>query len=112
MINRVEDNAIGKAERSRARAATSARHVQVRDMAKEAINAFVTSLPEEDRCEAMNAATRHLRTLYGAGEGEREAVSLFGSLAWSAELQTRAAIARAAAEKAFSTQAANDREPG
>lgn len=112
MINHNEDNAIGKADRSRAKAATSARVLQVRELARTAINAFVTSLPEEDRCEAMNAATRHLRILYGAGEGEREAVSLFGSLAWSRELQTCAVIARAAAEKAFSTQAANDREPG
>jgi hypothetical protein len=84
--------------------------VRVRHEAQIAVNRFVTSLPEEDRAEAMNAAVRHLRTLYGAGEGERVAVSLFGSLAWSATLQTSRVVAQARAEQLFA-RAANDGEP-
>ena len=103
-----EDHVLGKIDRARAKAAVSARILQVREMAKASINCAVMEMPEEDRAEFMNAAARHLRTLYGAGEGEREAVSLFGSLAWSGELQARAAIARAEAARLF-TKAANDR---
>ncbi len=107
-MNGHQDWLAGKIDRNRAKAADTARAVKVRDMAKLAVNAFVTGLPEEDRAEAMRGAVIHLRTLYGAGEGERAAVSLFGSMAWSAELQTRAAIARAEAARLF-TKAANDR---
>lgn len=110
--SRTEDRLNGAIDRNRDKAATSARTVRIRYEAQTAVNRFVTGLPEEDRAEAMNAAIRHLRTLYGAGEGEREAVSLFGSLAWSATLQTRAVVARATAEKLFSESAANDTDGG
>jgi len=112
-MSRNEDHILSTIDRRRDRGTASARTIQVRASAVEAVNAFVTSLPEEDRCDAMNAAIRHLRTLYGSGEGEREAVSLFGSLAWSATLQARAAVARATAEQAMArlTNHANDEDP-
>ena len=65
-------------------------------------------IPLTTYAEFMRAGIVHLRTLYGAGEGEREAVSLFGSLAWSAALQTQRAVAQATAERVF---AANDGPP-
>lgn len=107
-MSRQEDRLIGNIDRNMGKAATSARTLQVRAQAVEAVNALVMGTPEIDRAETMNAAIRHLRSLYGAGEGEREAVSLFGSLAWSAVLQTRRVVARATAEQLFSTRAAND----
>ena len=112
-MSRAEDQIIGGIDRQRGKATTSARTLQVRELAKASINCAVMDVSEEDRAEFMGAAIRHLRTLYGAGEGEREAVSLFGSLAWSATLQTRAAVARATAEQAMAklTNHANDEEP-
>ena len=91
-LNAAIDRKTGKAQ-------TSARTLQVRDAAKEAVNAFVMALPEEDRPEGMNAAIRHLRTLYGAGEGEAEAVALYGSLAFSKVLTVRGVVARAQADR-------------
>lgn len=107
-----EDRILGNIDRLKGRASASARTLQVRELAKASINCAVMDLPEEDRAEFMGASIRHLRTLYGAGEGEREAVSLFGSLAWSASLQTARVIAGARAEQLFAPKAANDRESG
>lgn len=104
-----EDRMIGRVDRNRDKAATSARTLQVREMAKASVNGAVMELPEEDRAEFMGSAIRHLRTLYGAGEGEAEAVSLFGRLAWSATLQTRRVVAAARAEQLFTRPANDDR---
>ena len=107
MSHPAEDRMAGRIDRSRDKAQTSARTLQVRELAKATINCAVMEMPEEDRAEFMNAGIRHLRTLYGAGEGEAEAVALFGSLAWSASLQTRRVVAQANADRLF---AANDGE--
>lgn len=109
--NRQEDRILGSIDRTRDKAATSARTLQVREFAKATISCAVMEQPEEDRAEFMNASIRHLRTLYGAGEGEAEACALFGSLAWSASLQTRRVVARATAEQEMAKIiAANDGE--
>jgi len=111
MINHSEDRMLGSVDWKKTKGEASARILRVRDMAKAAVNSAVMELDEADRAEFMGAAIRHLRTLYGAGEGEREAVSLFGSLAWSAALQTRRVIAGAEADQAFSRLAVvNDGE--
>lgn len=100
-MNRAESAMAGHIDRSRNKAATSARTLQVRTNAREAVNALVMAADETDRAETMGAAIRHLRALYGAGEGEETAVALFGSLAWSATLQTGRAVARARADQVF-----------
>lgn len=100
-MTRDEDRIAARIDRDRDKAEASARTLRVRDIARTTINCAVMDAPEEDRAEFMRAAIRHLRTLYGAGEGEREAVSLFASLSWSATLQTRRAIAGAEADQAF-----------
>lgn len=107
-MSRAEDRMAGNIDRARDKAATSARTLQVRGMAKAVLNCAVMEMPEADRAEFMNASIRHLRALYGAGEGEREAVSLFGSLAFSKELQLSRVIANARATQLFTPKAAND----
>jgi hypothetical protein len=99
--NAAEDHAIGRIDRQRGKAKTTARTLQVRDTARTAVNAAVMAQPEEDRAEFMRASICHLRTLYGAGEGQAEAVALFGSLAWSGDLQIGKAVAVARAEQVF-----------
>lgn len=89
----------GRLDNAAAKEKRTARTLQIRDKAREAVNAFVMALPEEDRPDAMREAARHVRTLYGAGEGEAEAVALFGSLAWSKALQVRAVVSKAEAER-------------
>ena len=112
MINHSEDNAIGAADRSRAKAATSARTLQVRELAKEAINCAVMEMPEEDRAVFMQEAINHLGTLYTASQGAEATVSLFGKLSRCPTFAINRAIANARAEQAFAKLAANDREPG
>lgn len=102
-MTRREDSLNAAIDRKTGKAQTSARTLQVRADAVEAVNAFVMALPEEDRPEGMNAAIRHLRTLYGAGEGEAEAVALYGSLAFSKVLQVRGVVAKAEAERIAQT---------
>lgn len=85
----------GRIDKSRAKAKETARTAQVREMAVATVNCFVMGLPEEDREPAMSAAARHLRTLYGAGQGEREAISLFASLSKTSDTDLGRAIARA-----------------
>jgi hypothetical protein len=94
-----EDWLASRLDHTRAKAKETARAAQVREMAVATVNCFVMSLPEEDRESAMSAAARHLRTLYGAGEGEAEAVALFGSLAFSKVLQLGRVVAKAEAER-------------
>lgn len=107
-MTRAEEAMAGRIDRLRDKAATSARTLQVREMARAEPNCAVMSQPEDDRAEYMNAAIRHLRTLYGAGEGQAEAVALFGSLAFSKTLTVNRAIASARAEQLFAPKAAND----
>lgn len=104
-----EDRQNARLDRTRDKAASSARTLQIRELARATINCAVMEQPEEDREAFMNASIRHLRALYGAGEGESEAVSLFGSLAWSGALQTRRVVARATAEQLFA-RAANEND--
>ncbi|RZI99845.1 MAG: hypothetical protein EON90_09995 [Brevundimonas sp.] len=107
-MNRSEDRMAGSIDRQRDKSQASARTLQVRELAKSTVNCAVMNQPANDRAEFMGAAIRHLRDLYGAGEGEVEAVSLFGRLAWSATLQTSRVVATARAEHLF---AANDGPP-
>lgn len=107
-MSAAEDRIVGNIDRQRGKATVTARTLQVRELAKASVNCAVMNQPEADRAEFMRASIHHLRTLYGAGEGEQEAVSLFGRLAWSAALQTRRVVARATAEQVF---AANDGPP-
>lgn len=112
-MSRQEDQLAGRIDRQNGRAQTSARTLQIRELARATINCAVMEQPEEDREAFMNASIRHLRALYGAGEGESEAVSLFGSLAWSGALQTRRVVARATAEQEMARiTAANDGDAG
>lgn len=94
-----EDYLAGRLDRDAAKEKRTARTLQIRDKAREAVNAFVMGLPEDDRADAMRECARHVRTLYGAGEGEAEAVALFGSLAHSKELKLRAIVTKAEAER-------------
>ena len=103
----MEDRLAGSIDRTRGKAAACARTLQIRADARDGVNALVMAADECDRAETMNAAIRHLRTLYGAGEGEAEAVSLFGRLAWSATLQTGRVVAAARAEQLFAANDAN-----
>jgi hypothetical protein len=98
-MTRQETQLAGSIDRNRAKAETSARTLQVRELARSTINCAVMEQPETDRAEFMGAAIRHLRTLYGAGEGEPEAVALFGSLAFSKDLNLGKAVAIARAEQ-------------
>lgn len=107
-MSRAEDRIIGRMDRERGKATVTARTLQIRELAKTTVNCAVMNQPEDDRAEFMSTAIRHLRTLYGAGEGEAVAVSLFGRLAWSATLQTARVVATARAEQLF---AANDGPP-
>lgn len=101
MTNSKQSWMADRVDRRRGKADASARTLQIRELARETINCAVMNQDEEVRAEFMRASILHLRTLYGAGEGETEAVSLFGSLAWSASLQTKRVIAQASAEQAF-----------
>lgn len=111
MNRAAEDRIAGKIDRKRDKAMASARTLRTREAAREAVNAAVMGQPEEDRSEFMGSAIRHLRTLYGAGEGQEAAVALFGSLAWSGDLQIGKALASARAEQLFA-KPANDRGEG
>lgn len=97
-------------DRRKGKTDASARTLQVRELARATINCAVMNQDEDVRAEFMRASILHLRTLYGAGEGETEAVSLFGSLAWSASLQTKRVIAGAAAEQAFARLTRHDND--
>lgn len=98
-MSRAEDQIIGKLDRSSAKEKRTARTLQIRELAKATINCAVMEQPEEDRADFMREAARHVRTLYGAGEGEAEAVALFGSLAFSKTLAVRAVVSKAEAER-------------
>jgi len=110
-MSRAEDQMIGKLDRTRARTAESARALQLRETAMDTVSAAVMGQAVEDRPDFMRGAVKRLREMYAAATSEQAAVSLFGSMAWSAELQTRAVVARATAERLF-TKADNDRGEG
>lgn len=110
-MSRSEDAIVGRLDRTRARTADTARALQLRETAMSTINCAVMELAPEDRPDFIRGAVKRLREMYASATSEQAAVSLFGSMAWSAELQTRAVVARATAERLF-TKAANDRGEG
>lgn len=110
-MTRAEDQMNARLDRARARTADTARALQLRETAMDTVNAAVMEQAEEDRPDFMRGAVKRLREMYASATSEQAAVSLFGSMAWSAELQTRAVVARATAERLF-TKADNDRGEG
>lgn len=98
-MTRAEDHLAGKLDRDAAKEKRTARSLQVREMAVAVINCAVMEQPEEDRAGFMREAARHLRTLYGAGHGEKAAVEVFGALGFSKELNVRAVVSKAEAER-------------
>lgn len=98
-MSRTEEWLAGRLDNAAAKEKRTARTLQIRELAKATINCAVMNQPEEDRADFMREAARHLRVLYGAGEGEAEAVALFGSLAWSKALQVRGVVSKAEAER-------------
>lgn len=114
-MNRQQDTAAARIDRANAKAQTSARVLQVRELAKATINCAVMEMPEDDRAEYMRESIRHLHTLYRAGEGQHAAQTLFGSLSKTDEKDLGRAISRARVDQMARTvfpTPANDLEGG
>lgn len=102
-----EDRILGSIDRNRDKAANTARHAGLREMAVARLNCAVMELPEEDREEYLRATASHARTLYGDHKGLEKAAALFGMLAKTPDLIVSRAIVRARADQVFA-RAAND----
>jgi len=111
-MTRAEEAMAGRIDRLRDKAATSARTLQVREMARAETNCAVMSQPEEDRAIYMQEAINHLATLYTASQGPAATGSLYSKLSKTPIIGLSRAIASARAEQLFAPKAANDRESG
>lgn len=104
-MQQVADRVAGTIDHSRRQAARAVYVLRIRDQSGAALEEALALVPANDHPEFLRGLIHAVRERYGALEGERAAVALFGSLAWSAELKSARATARARAEQAF---AAND----
>jgi hypothetical protein len=102
-----ETQLAGSIDRNRAKAETSARTLQLRELARSTINCAVMEQPGKDRPEFIRAGVQRFREMYAEATDEATAVALFGSLAWSGDLKVSRGVAAARAEQVFAT-AAND----
>lgn len=111
-MNRTEDEAVGRADRNRSKATSTARTAKVREMARAVVNCAVMEMPEADRAVFMHEAASHLATLYTASQGAAATGSLYGKLSKTPIDGLSRAIASARAEQACSrlTRADNDDE--
>lgn len=106
-MNRTEDEAVGRADRNRSKATSTARTLQVREMARAVVNCAVMEMPEADRAVFMQEAASHLATLYTASQGPAATGSLYSKLSKTPIIGLSRAIASARAEQLFA-RADND----
>lgn len=104
-----EDRLCDRLDRNRDKAANTARTLQVRANAREAVNALVMAANEEDRPVTMQEAINHLATLYTASQGPAATGSLYSKLSKAPVIGLNRAILNARAEQVFA-RAANDGE--
>lgn len=107
-MNRTEDEAVGRADRNRSKATSTARTAQVRADTRQAVNAFIMAMDEADRAVAIQEAASHLATLYTASQGPAATGSLYSKLSKTPIDGLSRAIASARAEQLFAPKAANE----